>query len=182
MSSTRMMGCFVCHAAPDVGQSNCCTARKKSLQEFAKQLSAGKHAHPVPQIQQFPNRLARSSKTRPASAQMEARGRQRATDALALDPTKIFRTVQCPCGDSEPLPSGGPYFSYFPVAIAKEKMRKDVSTYVECLVCRCAERSDLNWVMVWTRRRWLAQLSNRSLPPVLSMTKVRLTMSWLIDC
>ena len=146
MSSTRMMGCFVCHAAPDVGQS--CTARKKSLQEFAKQLSAGKHAHPVPQIQQFPNGLARSSKTRPASAQMEARGRQRATDALALDPTKIFRTVQCPCGDSEPLPSGGPYFSYFPVAIAKEKMRKDVSTYVECLVCRCAERSDLNWVMV----------------------------------
>ena len=115
---------------------------KESLRAFANELSARKPLKPVRQIKGF-NELPSSSESHQQSVQRQdrstplARRRQHlARNALALDAPVVFRTRQCAGDDSEPFPTGGPYFGYFPATLAKETMQKDVSMYVERVVCR----------------------------------------------
>ena len=105
---------------------------RESLRAFANELPARKPLkHVRPEIVMIPS-LASSSKSYQQSVERQDRdsplARQRqhlARNALALDKPMQPRRRQSAGHDSEPFPTGGPYFAYFPATLAKEKTMQE---------------------------------------------------------
>ena len=117
---------------------------RESLRAFANELPARKPLKHVRQEIVMTPSHASSSKSYQQSVERQDResplARQRqhlARNALALDKPMEPRRRQSAGHDSEPFPTGGPYFTYFPATLAKEKtMQEDVSMYVERVLRR----------------------------------------------